>query len=209
MEIISSLIPLFIIISIVFSIVSKAKQAQSKSARKGPVTHTQAKSSSLQEIIRRQIEEQRNAVSGTPPKSAVQPPKPEQVDFSAGKYARPNAPADSRYSEGDTLNRKTLEGAPVEMQRHSHDAHIGISYNEGDALNRSTLEGSPVLEYEDKFSLDETAKVSRTAKKATKAKKQALLNSGTVAFRIDQKSIVNGIIMSEILTKRGGRRAAR
>ena len=82
MEIISSLIPLFIIISIIFSIVSKAKQSQNKSVKKGPAAqNTQTRSSSLQEIIRRQIEEQRNAASGIPPQSAVPPPKPEPVDF--------------------------------------------------------------------------------------------------------------------------------
>ena len=210
MEIISSLIPLFIIISIVFSIVNKAKQAQNKSANKGSAAqNTQTRSSSLQEIIRRQIEEQRNAVSGTPPQSAAQPPKPEPVDFSDGKYAKPNAPTEKRYREGEALNRKTLEGTPVEMQRHSHDAHIGGSYNEGDALNRSTLEGSPIFEYEDKFDLDEEVKVSRRGKRAPSKKKSTGSRYKLESLKFDTNGIVNGIIMSEILSKRGGRRAIR
>lgn len=205
MGIISSLIPILVIISIIFSIVSKAKQAQNKSSKTGPAAkNTQVKSSSLQEIIRRQIEEQRTAVSGISSQSAAQS-KPVQAGFPG----RENPPADRRYSEGDAINRQTLEGTPVEMQRHSHNAHIGGSYNEGDALDRYSLEGSPIFEYEDKFSLDERAKVTKRGKKAPKSKKQAGSKNRFKKLEITQDSVVNGIIMSEILGSRGGRRAAK
>ena len=208
MEIISSLIPLFIIISIVFSIINKAKQAQNKSSNTRPSAgNTQSKNLSLQDIIRQQIQEQKNAVLGNTPQNTVQPPKPVQVVLPEVKYAKPNPIEKQKYREGDALKRGTLEGVPTEMQRHAHKVHIGGSYNEGDPLDRGTFKDSPLTEYEDKFDLDEISKASRKTKKATRAKRQALVQSGTVEFKIDKKSVVNGIIMSEILNKRGGRRA--
>ena len=95
------------------------------------------------------------------------------------------------------------------MQRHSHDAHPGGSYNEGDALNRYSLEGAPIFEYEDKFTLDETAKVTRRGKSSQKSKKQAGSKAVLKKLEITPNSIVNGIIMAEVLGSRGGRRAAR
>ena len=203
MEFISSLIPLFVIISIVISIVSKAKQAQNKTSVKKPTqaqsAGSQSRGLSLQEMIRQQIEEQRNAASptGIPPAAAKPEPKraPEPV-FDRTLTSIPKM----RYNEGDTLNRSTLEGTPVEMQRHSHNAHPGGSYNEGDPLDRYSLESSPILDYEDKFDLDVAASASRRGKSTAKKKPQNT-KSGPVKLKFDQNGIVNGIIMSRYSLK--------
>ncbi len=225
MEIISRLIPLFVIISIIFSIINKAKQTQNKSSNASSSAGSSPKKSlSLQEIIRQQIEEQRNAMVGVKNQSVSPTPKPQPEPQKMGEgnitnlNSLENRPTEMQphshdahlnkpYNEGEKLNRQTLEGVPTEMQRHAHKAHIGISYNEGDALDRYSLEGSPITEYEDKFDLDEVSKVSRADKKSTKPKKQALSRGEFRSLKINRVSVVNGIIMSEILNKRGGRRA--
>ena len=210
MEFISGLIPLFIIISIIVSIVSKAKQAQSKTPVKRPTqtpgAGSQSRGLSLQEMIRQQIEEQRNAASptGVPPAPKPEPSPAQKPAFDRTLTSIPK----TRYSEGDTLNRSTLEGTPVEMQRHSHNAHPGGSYNEGDALDRYSLEGS-LLDYEDKFDLDVAASASRRGKSTAKKKSPSGKSGGVSKLKFDGNGIVSGIIMSEILTRRGGKRAVR
>jgi hypothetical protein len=209
MEFISSLIPLLIVVSIVVSIVSKAKQAQNKQAAKNTAAKGSAtRSPSLQEIIRQQIEEQRKAASSSfAQPAAQQPPKPQQVDFAGGKFDKLTSMEQQRYKEGDAIYRSTLEGISSEMKRHSHDAHEGGSYNEGDPLNRQTLEGFPLSDYEDSFDLDVAIQASRKGKSTSK--NQTATKSRAVSLKINSSSIVNGIIMSEILNKRGGKRALR
>lgn len=215
MENISSLIPLFVIISIVFSIISKAKQNQKKSSNtSSSAGGSQKRSLSLQEIIRRQIEEQKKAMNTS---FGQQSAKPEPTAYSSSQENTPtemqsssrDAHLNKHYNEGDALNRGSLEGVPTEMQRHSHNAHPGGSYNEGDALKRSSLEGKPILENKDDIDAFEATKVSRIKRKTTKPKRNSLSKSSTIAFKLNRNSIINGIIMSEILTKRGGKRAER
>ena len=224
-DFLSGLIPLFFIVSIIFSIINKAKKSQSNTSKTHSVSSTnKSAGQSLQDIIRQQIEEQKQAAMGmkAKPQNVQSVPKPEPVSFSEGNYVNraslENKPTEMQrhshnvhiggsYNEGDALNRTTLEGELTEMQRHAHKVHPGGSYNEGDALNRYSLEGIPVEEYEDKFDLDEVSRVSKSAKKGTKMSRQALSKSGTLEFKLDRKTVVNGIIMSEILNKRGGRRA--
>ncbi len=197
MDIFENLIPLLIIVSIVFSIIGKAKKVQGKSSNNSSATassSSQNKVQSLQDIIRQQIEEQKNAVKPVPPKTthpAFQHKSPKQPN---------QPPKPTTFGEGQIREFSSLENTPVEMQRHSHNAHGGRpSYNEGDPLNRKSLEGQPNI-------LDVASLVTRRGKKATKNNKQALSKSGNINFKINTESVVNGIIMSEILNKRGGRR---
>ncbi len=209
MEFISSLIPLFIIISIVFSIVNKAKQAQTKKPGTKPTSvqsaSAQSRGQSLQEMIRQQIDEQRNAASSTGVPPAPKPkPEPRPVPEPVFDRTATTIPQ-TRYSEGDPLKRSTLEGTSMEMKRHSHDAHPGGSYNEGDPLKRYSMESSPILDYEDKFDLDVAAIASRRGKNIAKKKSKKEIAGNPVNLRFDGKGIVQGIIMSEILSKRGGK----
>jgi hypothetical protein len=158
-------------------------------------------------MIRQQIEEQRNAASptGVPPQAKPEPARAQENVFDRTATTIPK----TRYNEGDALNRRTLEGTSLEMKRHSHDAHPGGSYNEGDPLDRYSMKSSPILEYEDKFDLDVAISASRRGKSTAKKKSRGVGACGPTRLRFDNNGIVNGIIMSEILTKRGGKRAIR
>ncbi len=223
MDFLENIIPLLIVVSIIVSIVNKAKKAQGKTtgnttaSKPSQTTASSAnKVQTLQEIIRQQIEEQRNAVTGQKNVSAVPKSTAQKPYIGEGNYTSPasleNTPVEMQrhshnahggrpsYNEGDALNRTSLENTPVEMQRHSHRAHGGRpSYNEGDALNRKTLEGQP-------NELDKITSVSKRTKKASTGKNKS---SKSFDFKINQNSIVSGIIMSEILNSRGGRKASR
>lgn len=200
----SAIIPLLIAISVVSSIVSNIKKNQQKS-NKG---HKEAPKSqqSLRELMREQVLQQGGILK-------------DQFN----NIVNLEEPKNTRYREGDKLNRKTLEGTPVEHQRHSHNAHIGGSYNEGDKLNRDTLEGITLeggFSYgEDDMSLDaldvdnsDVLSVQRAKKSARKPRKSLQYSGGGSHFRelkMNRDSIVTGVIMSEILEKRGGRRSVR
>lgn len=229
MEIISSLIPLFVVISIIFSIINKAKKAQEKNAKKqsGNKITSSKKYQPLLEVIRQQMEEQKQTMKTpfTPPITQQKAtPQMQQTRYNEGNVANSrslegtptemqrhahNAHIGGSYNEGDALNRRTLENKPVEMQRHSHNAHVGGSYNEGDSLNRDTLEGTLIFDNMENYDSNEIAYAEKSQRKTKKPKKILQSTGEFRELKLNRNSIVNGIIMSEILNKRGGKRAIR
>ncbi|MCK5128231.1 MAG: hypothetical protein KAQ68_00150 [Clostridiales bacterium] len=218
-DIFSNLVPLLVVISIVFSLVNKAKKAKEKAAKKqGTVNHSKTASpSSLKDFILKQIEEQKASMRAQ--SAPVTKPKDTKAwVYGEGKTLEGsptemqrhahNAHLGGSYNEGDALNRKTLEGTPTEMQKHAH----GGRFNEGDSLNRKTLEGvrvegmSSYKVFEDNYD-KEVFKISKVEKRIRKPKTRTHTGGEYKALKLNRESIVNGIIMSEVLNKRGGRRA--
>ncbi len=216
----SNIIPLLVVISIIVSIVkninkAKAKKAKAQSGNKSNETNS---TKSLRSMFQ-QIGEQQKAVKTQyiPKPSNTQYAPTNQIQYNQGKTLEGSNVEMQRYThdthisgsynEGDKLDRSSLEGVNVEMQRHAHDAHIGGSYNEGDELNRSSLEGRDLI-----YTLSSLDDIDMRVKKShrnTKRSKNSLQNSGGYkAIKMNRNSIVNGIIMAEILQKRNSRRKA-
>ncbi len=213
----SNIIPIIILISVIASIVNKSKKAKEKQTKS---QQGNAKSpTSIREIILQQIEQQKKAIQpqATPVQKPVEQKKPM---YSGGSLE--GAPTEMQrhahkghlggaYNEGDALNRSTLENTPTEMQRHTHEGHIGGAYNEGDELNRSTLEGmnQEGLASHDVFdNVDTEPDVSKVHRKVKRPRTGKLSGGYYKALKMNRSSIVNGIIMAEVLNKRGGRRRA-
>jgi len=224
MEFISSLIPLFVILSIIISIVNKAKKTKGNTSNTATArsANTSQKYQSLKEAIMQQIQAQKNAANPQP--SKPQPQQMSQPRFGEGNYTNlnslentpveqqkhaHNAHLNKSYNEGESLNRKTLENVPTEMQRHAHKDHVGGSYNEGDALNRGSLEGVPLAIDMDSFDDQEVLSAKKIAKRINKPKRSLNATGEFRALKMNRNSIVNGIIMSEILNSRGGRKATK
>jgi hypothetical protein len=192
----SSIIPILVIISIIAKIIDSAKKNQQKSDKETKQLNNQPQS--LQSLIREQVShhkdvllEQFNSITNVDNQSV-------------------------RYKEGDKLNRNTLEGTPVENRRYTDSAHIGGRYNEGDKLDRNTLEGITLegnLAYGEgsmslaTLDLDNKEVLSaKRIKKAKVSKPKKYVGLSYEGLKFDRNNIVNGIIMAEVLTKRGGRR---
>ena len=218
----SNIIPLLIIISIIFSIVNKSKKASQKSAE-SQATNSSAKPASIREIILQQIEAQKVAMQSQTKaeQKPVVPTAPTPV-YGEGKSLEGtptemqrhshNAHINESYNEGDALNRTTLENVPTEMQKYTNAGRVGGSYNEGDVLNRKTLEGVGLegLASHNTFNdLSVELDVGKVEKRIRRPKVNRLSGGDYKALKLNRDSIVNGIIMTEVLNKRGGRRQVR
>jgi hypothetical protein len=185
----SSIIPIIVLISIIAKIIDATKKNQQKSDK--GIKQSNNRQQSLQSLIRDQVTQHKDSLL-------------DQFNNIAN-FDNDN----TRYKEGDKLNRNTLEGTPVEHQSHERN---GKSYNEGDKLHRDTLEGITLEDIEDSMSLDalnlddsDVLKVSKIRKSKTNKPKKHV-GASYRGLKLNQENIVNGIIISEVLVKRGGRR---
>ena len=195
----STLIFIFFAISIIARIINAAKKQQAKqnTQNQGKAGPVQQMHSRLQDTLRQQAAGyQQNKRTTTQAQTAV--PKPETKPM-----------MDTRYREGGRLNRPSLEGAKVEGHRvegHVVEGHKvegrNDYYKHPSAASPHRIEQVAIESSMGDEHAGEGCKTHyRIRRKSIKTRKAA---GRKLAMNKDM--VINGIIMSEILTRREGRR---
>ena len=193
-EFVSVIIFLFVIGSIVRSLLASYKKQQEQQQKmQGTVRPPmEQKEMSLQDVLRQEANRYRQE-----PKPQVQKvqPKPQYTE---------------RPMEGAALNRRSLEGTQMEgyrMEGHKvegyqmegrKDYYKHPSERAPHKKERAAIESSMGKE----FAGEGCEPHYRVRRKSTSARKRA--GGRKIAFNKD--TVINGIIMSQVLTPRGGRR---
>lgn len=180
MDSIGWILPL-IIISFVINSISKAVKRATSQQNQMP-GQMQNSRPDLQQMLRQQIYEHQNPQAKPP----VPQFTPENTYSSRGTTLEPSwegAPLNSSITEGAELNRNTLEGMGLE----------GISLENAQSPDRITpteMAGGNSYDFD--------------RRRTTGSRSVRLGNTF-----LNQQSIVSGVIMSEVLQSRGGRKRTR